>query len=275
MMGRAKARANSIMGRKDIQRCALNLEACMKDLLAAKGQINVVQIGANDGRTNDPIFRFVNKHKECVSVILIEPQKDLLPILRENYKAHPNAFFINGAIGDPGEAKLYSIDAKVWGELEVPYAKDWPIYRAPTGVTSLSKEHVRTWLEMVAKNFSGPIDGMIVERRIQVQTLEALLSESKINGDVDVLQIDTEGHDDIVLYNSLSDNISPPIINFEYVHLKDDRASRCLSWLEGRGYQCSSVGDDMLCFKPTGYQSSLKLVTDFLRRIFVRPLKIG
>ena len=262
LIGRLKAGANNIIAQKDVKNREIDLLACMNDLLSAKGHINVIQIGANDGRINDPIYRFVYKNKETVSIVLIEPQEDLIPVLLENYKAHPNAVAINGAIGAPGVTKLYSVNAKIWGELEVPYAQEWPIYRAPTGISSLSKEHVRKWLETVTEKSSGQINGMIVERIIQVHTLEALLSENKIKGDVDVLQIDTEGYDDVVLFKSLNDNISPAIINFEYIHLGDDRVLKCVSWLESRGYQCITKGDDMLCIKQIGDQSSLKLVSE-------------
>jgi FkbM family methyltransferase len=228
-----------------------NLEACMVALLAAKSQISIIQIGANDGRINDPIYRFVTKYKDSTSVILVEPQKELIPILQQNYSKHPSVAIINSAVGKPGEAYLFSVDEKFWGEIEVPYAKNWPKYRAPTGVTSFSKEHVKAWLKKYTKKESEKVENMIVKRLIEKHTLDDLLSQNNLQRQVDILQVDAEGHDDVVIYNSISEHISPLIINLEYTNLKNDRLSKCINWLGGKGYECFLSRFDMLCTRTT------------------------
>lgn len=249
LLGFEIQRCDRAIRRKELRPRGFSLEACMTGLLAAKGHISVVEIGANDGIGSDPVYGFLHRYSDSSSVVLIEPQEDLIPILRDNYKAHPHAVVISSAVGEPGEARLFSIDKEVWPELRVPYAKNWPIYRAPTGVTSLSKEHVKKWLMNITKKSPNEVETMIVEQTIQTHPLETILSKNSIQGTVDVLQVDTEGHDDIVLYNSLGGHVCPAIVNFEYRNLASNRVAKCVDWLENQGYECFRGWVDMLCVK--------------------------
>jgi hypothetical protein len=45
--------------------------------------VNIVQVGANDGKTNDPIYDFVSDNKYKTNIILIEPAKQVTPYLRK------------------------------------------------------------------------------------------------------------------------------------------------------------------------------------------------
>jgi FkbM family methyltransferase len=239
----------SILKNRENQAEFCDLPGCIIGYLAAKSKINIVQIGANDGKQNDPIFKIVNHYSSRSTIVLIEPQEELIPILKENYKQHPRAVVINSAVGEIGKMKLFSINPEHWSELDVPYAKNWPAYRAPTGVTSLSKEHVRNWLKIITKKTAKEVDGMILERIIKVQPLENILIDANLKMEVDVLQVDAEGFDDVVLYNSINERILPKIINFEYRYLKQESLSNCVNWLENHGYNCFPGKIDMLCVR--------------------------
>jgi len=52
---------------------------------------------------------------------------------------------------------------------------------------------------------------------------------------IHLLQIDTEGHDDI--YNSNLDEFKPKIINYEFVHLNSERISKLHFYLQSKGYK--------------------------------------
>ena len=72
-------------------------------LLAAKGHLNMVVVGANDGRINDPIYDLIRLVvKDRVSLTLIEPNRHLHPVLRENYSFLPTVTILGTAIGPPG-----------------------------------------------------------------------------------------------------------------------------------------------------------------------------
>jgi len=111
--------------------------------------LNIVVVGANDGKNNDPLYDYLATTKRKNTVVLIEPQQQLIPYLQENYRFHPSAHIVNAAIGQEGEMTLYGVKQEYWGRLVVPYAKErgWPDYRAPTGVASGNKAHVANWLK--------------------------------------------------------------------------------------------------------------------------------
>ena len=77
--------------------------------LNCKNKINIIQIGANDGKTNDPIYESLEKFKEKINLICFEPQKEAFSRLKENYKNFKNVTLINKAIGKHGNQNFYYI----------------------------------------------------------------------------------------------------------------------------------------------------------------------
>lgn len=227
------------------ERFSTALECSLLSLLSCNQEILIVQVGANDGSINDPIYEFVKYFSERTQILLIEPQKELIPYLQENYLFHNNCLIFNGAIGPTKELILYSVDKSVWNDLDVHYAKEWPEYRAPTGVTSTRKEHVKDWLRMyLNKNFN--IESAIREYTVPGIQLSALLKDMNIPQSIDVLQIDAEGYDDQVIYYSNIDKLTPKVINFEAEYLSSERLERIRLFLEKRGYYLSWHDGDIL-----------------------------
>lgn len=177
----------------------------------------------------------------------MEPQKYLIPYLKKNYAFHSKSAIYNGAIGPIGDLKLYSIKKSVWKELDVNYAKNWPEYRAPTGVTSTSKENVRQWLEKHLKRKSKvEIDNQIIENTVQSIDLSNLLSKMEYEQSIDILQIDAEGYDDEIIYHSNIDKLKPKIINFEANLLSLSKLYNLKIYLENQGYILTYQGYDAL-----------------------------
>jgi hypothetical protein len=216
--------------------------------MAKGGSLRIVVVGANDGRINDPIYSFVEKFKDYTEVILIEPQEPLLPYLRANYRFHPRVKFIDRAIGPPGSLTLYCIAESVWPKLCVPYARDWPAYRAPTGVTSGDRSHVERWLRKYGPK-GVSVDAMIAKVTVESAPLPQVLESSEAGGAVDVLQVDAEGMDDVVIYNCGIDQINPCIIHFEGENLSSKRLTDLISFLENRGYILGFSGRDVIAVR--------------------------
>src|ERR1700681_618887 len=63
------------------------------NLLARKGKILFVQIGANDGIKNDPIHVYVRKYHW--NGLLVEPMPDFFNTLRINYMGEDQLWFEN------------------------------------------------------------------------------------------------------------------------------------------------------------------------------------
>ncbi len=220
-------------------------ENCLLLMLGMHESINILQVGANDGCINDPLFRFAKKYPLRTRLILVEPQKYLIPILKKQYQFHPEKEIFNVAIGHGDPLKMYTVKESAWRDLLVPYAKDWPVYRAPTGVTSTDLDLVLQWL---SRHYKGkiPLNETIDSFMVDTVTVETLLSQSTLFKRMDVLLVDAEGYDDQIIYTLDMSKTRPHVINFEMTHLSADR-SKCLNeYLWKHGYAISMQGPDSL-----------------------------
>ncbi len=217
--------------------------------LASQKHLNIVIIGANDGKTGDPIYEMLHGVlKNQSKVTLIEPQESLVPEIEKHYEGHPDFSIINGAIGADNEITLYAISESVWRYTQPKYAVGWPIYRAPTGITSSDPLSVANW----GRKFISDIpwkDEYVVELKVPGFNLKTALQSHSIEPVVDILQIDVEGFDDIVLEESNIDTFMPSIILFEAKHLPEDRLKKSLRSLAEAGYYTVHVDPDILAFK--------------------------
>lgn len=212
------------------------LDVLLEGYLAAKGRMNVVQVGANDGKINDPIFPFVMRNRAATRILLIEPQPEIVPFLTENYRDHPDAIIHAGAIGNAETLHLYRVKPALWDAYNPPYMQDAPAYRVPSGFTSSSLAHVRRHAE---GNFriDAPIEECIEEISVPCTTLHALVSRLSWGLDVDLLQIDAEGADDEVIYAADTDRLRPRLINYERTHLGQVRQQKLEAFLAHQGYK--------------------------------------
>lgn len=212
-----------------------NYHPLMEVLLTAKGEINFVQVGANDGKYNDPIYSFLMSHKKSTRALLIEPQEELLNYLSEAYSNHPNITIWNGAIASSEKLSLFRIKPKFWDKFKVPYFKNVPPYRAASGLTSSNKEHIIQSCKLfLPKNIY--LEEAIEEVQVPGEKLLPLLKKLNFNYNIDVLQVDTEGADDEVIYNCDITAIKPVLISFEHQHLDIERKENLIKFLKDNKY---------------------------------------
>jgi len=220
----------------------------MSALLSSVPKLRIVQVGANDGAINDPLYGFVREKKARTSLILVEPQKQLLPYLKSNYSFHDGAEVFNGAIGPDSSLRLFCVREAFWDKLSVPYATGWPAYRAPTGVTSADRGHVRDWLAQYLGRGIDP-DSAIEEFTVQALPLTALLERHGFPARIDVLQVDAEGFDDQVIYASDIARTWPRIINFEAMNIPESRYAALEAHLLDLGYELFRHHHDALAVR--------------------------
>jgi hypothetical protein len=80
--------------------------------------ITILQIGACDGITNDPIYHFVRRGR--ARAILVEPNPYAFARLQNAYAGLPNVTLIQAAVGEKdGEADLYRLKKIGKAESEV------------------------------------------------------------------------------------------------------------------------------------------------------------
>ncbi len=223
-------------------------ESSLLTLLSNNNELNIVVVGANDGLVGDPVYHFANMFPKRTQLLLVEPQQELIPFLKENYSFHPSYKVYKGAVGPEKELKLYSVDKSAWNYVAKIREKDWPEHRASTGRTSPDKQVLKRWLEKIV-NDDRDVDGMISEDVVPCMKLAEVLDETDFPRNIDVLQVDTEGFDDQVIYNSDIDELKPNLIFFEISLLSEQKLESIQTYLEDRGYFVANLGVDALAIK--------------------------
>src|SRR6202008_3756399 len=67
----------------------------------------VVEVGANDGKTGDPVFHLIRSRRHS-KALLVEPVPHLFERLQRTYSDLPNCILANVAIASvPGYAPIY------------------------------------------------------------------------------------------------------------------------------------------------------------------------
>jgi len=166
-------------------------------------------------------------------------------MLRHTYADHPSATILQCAIGKPGISTLWTIEESCWEDFQTGYGMNWPAYRAPTGLTSENRSYVES---LIAMHYKGdlPLDEVLTSFQIESRPLLEVLESPGFGFGVDLLQVDTEGSDDVVLMNSDIGQLRPRLINFESAHLPEPRLTAICEHLINLGYKISDTGRDAL-----------------------------
>ncbi|MFM9840723.1 MAG: FkbM family methyltransferase [Cyclobacteriaceae bacterium] len=197
-------------------------------ILSRNKDLFFIQIGSNDGVTNDPIRPFILKYRW--SGILVEPIPNIFQKLVENYKDSPNLKFENVGIGDKNEMlPFYALPA----EINEP---DWL-----QQIGSFSKE-------AFVKNASvipGLTEKMIIQNFHVIKWSE-LLKRNDVKA-IDLLNIDAEGFEYIILKQLKEGHILPKMILFEWGSMDDHDFSKTNDLLRSMNYKLYNSGGDVLC----------------------------
>jgi FkbM family methyltransferase len=208
-------------------------EAAFTKICSNKPIIYVVQIGANDGIAGDPVFPVVNQFKNKTRLMLIEPQSDIFEILKTNYSDHPGAQMQNIAIGTKGKLILYRVTDK--------YKKYFTNRKGQqvntSGWTSSGKEHL---LRFISETKNIPARINISDVIDEISSPSMPLNDCLVNAGwpnkIDVLNVDTEGTDDFVIYHCSLEKYQPSLINFEDGFLNREKQNNLHQYLNSLGY---------------------------------------
>ena len=185
----------------------------------------LMQIGANDGKMCDPIFKYVNKLK--LKGLLVEPQKDVFLKLKENYKNNKNLVFANVAISHKNEIKkMYRVRNDIIG-----------LYEDFSGVASFDYNHVKRAINQHYKrlNLKEKATKYIISEEVKTLTFQNILNKNKICY-FNFLQIDTEGFDFEIIKMINFNKYKPNIINYEHRCLTDIEKKESWKYLRTIGY---------------------------------------
>lgn len=191
----------------------------------------LIEVGAFDGVTDDPIYPLVERH--ALRGILLEPQKQAFEKLRSNYSRFGDRFMlVNAAVGPAdGKCPFYRIREDASG----PY-----------------------WLPQLAgldPNFGArdkclpDVQSLVVTEEVRCLTFSTLLQEAGQQY-VDLLQVDAEGYDAEILRLFDLRYRRPAIVRFEHRHFGRQQREAWVRELIGLGYKLAVSPNDMLAYRP-------------------------
>jgi FkbM family methyltransferase len=158
-----------------------------------------IQIGANDGVMNDPIYEFNVKNSSAVSGYVLEPLPEAFSNLVKNYATFPRIRPLNLAIHNTQEEMLlYQVKPEYFSMLP-EFAR---------GIASFDSEHWK-------KTLLVPDSTYLQSTVVKCITFPKLLQEYHI-GEIDLLLIDTEGYDFHILMHIDFERFKPRMIRFEH-----------------------------------------------------------
>lgn len=197
--------------------------------LSKKDNFYVIQIGANDGITHDPIHKFVKR--DNWKGVLLEPQSYVHDnFLKQVYKKNTGIHTLNAALGKTeGHQTLYKI-----GFCNMRWA---------TGLSSFNRENVEKAFSngfvhnQCRKNQIDlpPSSEWIKTEKVMVISPQAIMEKYSISA-IDLLQIDVEGFDYEVIKMFDIKKTQPKVIIFEHVHLSNEDIELSKQHLEQNNY---------------------------------------
>ena len=130
---------NSVKTERIVDQISYNVGDFLKILIKKKKIKKIIQVGANDGKSDD----FLSKSfTQDLQAILIEPIEDAFNNLKKNYKIFPKVQCLNIAVDIKSDKKnIYSVNPKYYSYYKDKYQQtsvDWL-----TVLSSFSREHLK------------------------------------------------------------------------------------------------------------------------------------
>lgn len=205
--------------------------AAIEETLARKPvrDIWVIEIGANDGQVSDPLFPFLNAHQ--VNAVLVEPVPYLFDMLRRNYREKEHFQFLNLALDtESGTRTLYYFDA--------PHNRQELLETAwGMGLGSFNRNHYQ-----MSEDFRREFLAHQKSLEVGCITFDDLAMRCGIPRDVDILQIDIEGHDCRLIPSIDFARLRPHHIIYENRCSPAAEKDACELFLFENGYEVTHVG---------------------------------
>ena len=206
--------------------------------------IIVVQVGANDGITHDPIHKFIRR--DHWSGLLIEPQPFVFnEFLEPLHQRTPDIRTVNAAIGDSdGSAEIHMIG----------FSDD----RGATGLARFRRESLHHLIasgglerRLRKEGITLPSnqDEWIKSEHIKDRSFKSLFDEHDIGG-ADILMIDTEGFDFEILKLFPWHTFKPKLVAYECFHLTEEDLEASKNLLKAHDYQCHRDGPNIVGWLP-------------------------
>ena len=218
-----------------IESSSISSADVIKLLIRKKKINNIIQIGANDGKSDDFLRSSINID---TNLLLVEPIKSAFDELEKNYSGYKNVKFINKAIDVvTGKKNIFSINPKYYNFYEKKYkSKDvsWL-----TVLASFHKEHLE---------YHGVKSNHIQSTEIDCINFKELIEQYDFQK-LDLLVVDTEGYDDVLITNFIQNTDIRPIIILEWIHIKKNKVEELIELLKSNNYKFLKLNKDLICIQ--------------------------
>ena len=166
---------------------------------------------------------------------MVEPSPHVFDRLRDNYASLDRVAVENVAISEAdGRQPFFQLRS-----VEDPEREGLPDWYDAIG--SLSKENVLSHADLIPD-----IEQRLVSTEVPCMTFESLCRKHGLR-EIDLLMVDTEGHDWTVLRGVDFDAHRPRLLVYEHQHLDDEDRAACRAHLERCGYQTHEEWWDTWC----------------------------
>ena len=195
-------------------------------------KVFLVQIGSNDGKTNDPFYNhFIQGNW---SALLVEPVPYVFERLFETHGGKPEVILENVAISDQDGTREFF-------HLKRSDSADTPWWYDQIG--SFSRDQV-----IKSQDEIPDLNCLLTTAEVRCLTLPRLLESHSVNH-IDILHTDLEGYDYEVLRQLDFSRWSPELILYEHKHLSSGDIALCSERLKNNGYRLISGSADTLAVK--------------------------
>ena len=198
---------------------------------AVRSPPRILQIGAGDGRSGDFLHEFLTS-TQC-SAVLLEPVSHVFDLLTHTYRGYPSITCRRIAVSAvPGERILY----RVSNTSGLPWWADQ--------LASFDKNVVLSHSKLIPN-----LEALLTTESVWTVTPANVLTEFRFTH-LDLLAIDTEGHDDVILSEFLKVNCIPQIVIFEHKHLSPSRTAELEARLREHEFELThGPADTIACHR--------------------------
>ena len=225
----------SLKTERFIDNLSLKVEDIIQPLINKKKINKVIQVGANDGKSDDFLYKCLNDN---LNAILIEPINDAFLKLKKNYEKYTKINCLNLAIDiQNGSKEIFSVNSMYFSYYEKKFNNvkvDWLNI-----LSSFNKKHLIN---------HGIKEKHIISKEISCITFSKLIDNYDYY-DLDLLIVDTEGYDVNLINNFVDTLVIRPMIIFEWIHAEKNEIEALLKKLEKFNYKFLKIGRDLVCFK--------------------------
>lgn len=203
--------------------------------IAGKQPFQFVQIGAHDGRFEDPFAWFLENYSW--QALLVEPQTELHARLSAKYEDNPNITCARAAISENG------------GEMTLWTATHRGYEDFGKAIASPDIEQVKKEARRCLGNYMMRLTDFSSET-VPTVALAELLEVNGINPQsIDLFATDTEGFDGTIVQQLLDMGARPIAIHYEHFHVPLTAVELMDAQLQSEGYSLVKTHKDTFAHK--------------------------